>query len=50
MAIELSIQKWGNSAAIRLPAPLLSQLNLHLGDKFTAKICNEGLMRDQIKK
>jgi antitoxin ChpS len=50
MAIELSIQKWGNSAAIRLPAPLLSQLNLHLGDKVTAKICNEGLMLIPVKK
>ena len=50
MAIELSIQKLGNSAAIRLPAPLLSQLNLHLGDKVTAKICNEGLMLIPVKK
>ena len=50
MAIEFSIQKWGNSAAIRLPAPLLAQLNLHLGDKVTAKLCNEGLMLIPIKK
>lgn len=50
MAMEFAIQKWGNSAAIRLPAPLLTQLNLHLGDKVTAKLCNEGLMLIPIKK
>lgn len=50
MAIEFAIQKWGNSAAIRLPAPLLAQLNLHLGDKVTAKLCDEGLMLIPIKK
>jgi len=49
MAIEFAIQKWGNSAAIRLPVPLLAQLNLHLGDKVTAKVCAEGLMLIPIK-
>ena len=49
MAIEFAIQKWGNSAAIRLPVPLLAQLNLHLGDKVTAKVCAEGLMLMPIK-
>ena len=49
MAIEFAIQKWGNSAAIRLPAPVLAQLNLHLSDKVTAKLCNEGLMLMPIK-
>lgn len=44
MAIEFAIQKWGNSAAIRLPAPILAQLHLQLGDKVTAKVCAEGLM------
>lgn len=29
--MELSIQKWGNSAAVRLPATLSSQLGVSLG-------------------
>lgn len=49
MAIELLIQKWGNSAAVRLPAPLLAQLDVHLGDKFAAKVCHEGLMLIPVK-
>lgn len=50
MAIEFSIQKWGNSAAIRLPAPLLVQLDLHLGDKMAVRICEEGLMLIPVKR
>lgn len=42
--MELSIQKWGNSAAVRLPAPLLSQLGVALGDKLNAEMQAEGLV------
>ncbi|AQH00663.1 PbsX family transcriptional regulator [Burkholderia sp. KK1] len=42
--MELSIQKWGNSAAVRLPATLLDQVHLALGDKLTVEVRPEGIM------
>jgi len=42
--MELAIQKWGNSAAVRLPAALLSQLGVALGDKLSADMGAEGLV------
>lgn len=30
--MKLNIQKWGNSAAIRLPATMLSQIGAAIGD------------------
>lgn len=30
--MKLNIQKWGNSAAIRLPAAMLSQIGAAIGD------------------
>jgi antitoxin ChpS len=43
-AMELSILKWGNSAAVRLPATLLDQLKVALGDKLTVDMRDDGLM------
>ena len=42
--MELTIQKWGNSAAVRLPSTLLSQLGVALGDKLSADMQPEGLV------
>ena len=42
--MELSIVKWVNSAAVRLPTALLEQLGVALGDKLTVEVCAEGLM------
>lgn len=42
--MELSIQKWGNSAAVRLPAALLDEVHLSLGDKLIVEIRSEGIM------
>ena len=42
--MELSIQKWGNSAAVRLPAAVLSQLGVSLGDKLSADMQPDGLI------
>lgn len=42
--MELSIQKWGNSAAVRLPATLLGQLGVALGDKLSAEMQQEALV------
>jgi len=36
--MELAIQKWGNSAAVRLPAALLRQLGVAPGDKLSAEM------------
>lgn len=42
--MELSIQKWGNSAAVRLSTEFLSLLNVKLGDKLTVDIRPEGAL------
>lgn len=30
--MKIKIQRWGNSAAIRIPAPMLSQIGARIGD------------------
>jgi antitoxin ChpS len=42
--MELSIMKWGNSAAVRLPSELLSLLKVALGDKLSVDVRPEGVM------
>jgi antitoxin ChpS len=42
--MELSIQKWGNSAAVRLSTEFLSLLNVKLGDKLAVDIRPEGAL------
>lgn len=42
--MELIVQNWGNSAAIRLPTPLLRQLNVSAGDKLIVEVCNGGII------
>jgi len=42
--MKLSIQKWGNSAAVRLPAALLEHLGITAGDQFEVDIRPDGLM------
>lgn len=41
--MELSIQKWGNSAAVRLPTELLGMLNVVLGDKLAVDVRADGV-------
>lgn len=36
--MRLNIQKWGNSAAVRLPAAMLTQLGVQIGDAFTVDL------------
>ncbi|SAL73042.1 transcriptional regulator/antitoxin MazE [Caballeronia peredens] len=42
--MKLSIQKWGNSAAVRLPAALLDQAHLELGDQLNVDVRPDGIM------
>lgn len=42
--MKLSIQKWGNSAAVRLPAALLDHLGIAAGDQLDVDIRPDGLM------
>ncbi|WP_308925800.1 AbrB/MazE/SpoVT family DNA-binding domain-containing protein [Janthinobacterium sp. J1-1] len=41
--MELSIQKWGNSAAVRLPTELLGMLKVSLGDKLDVDVRPDGV-------
>ncbi|WP_148130184.1 AbrB/MazE/SpoVT family DNA-binding domain-containing protein, partial [Aerococcus loyolae] len=36
--MPLTINKWGNSSAIRLPKQLLEELNLSQGDKLDYQV------------
>jgi len=42
--MELSVQKWGNSAAVRLPTELLGMLKVGLGDKLTIDVRADGVL------
>ena len=42
--MELSIQKWGNSAAVRLPTELLALLKVTLGDKLSVNVRPDGVL------
>jgi antitoxin ChpS len=42
--MELSILKWGNSAAVRLSSELLRLLKVRLGDKLLVDVRSDGIM------
>lgn len=42
--MELSVQKWGNSAAVRLPTELLGMLKVTFGDKLSVNVLPEGVL------
>ena len=42
--MELLIQKWGNSAAVRLPTELLRIIRVSPGDKLLINVCPGGVM------
>lgn len=42
--MELSIQKWGNSAAVRLPTQLLGILKVTLGDRLSVSVQPDGVL------
>ncbi|MEJ7806450.1 MAG: AbrB/MazE/SpoVT family DNA-binding domain-containing protein [Telluria sp.] len=42
--MELSVQKWGKSAAVRLPTELLSILKVAVGDKLSVKMQPDGVL------
>lgn len=44
MAMKLSIQKWGNSAAVRLPAAMLAQIGLKVGDSLDADVSGDSVL------
>ncbi|EEA01661.1 transcriptional regulator/antitoxin, MazE [Burkholderia sp. H160] len=42
--MELKIQKWGNSAAVRLPAVLLEQIHASVGGSLNADVRPDGVL------
>lgn len=42
--MELKIQKWGNSAAVRLPAVLLEQIGASAGSSLNADVRPDGVL------
>ena len=47
--MELSIQKWGNSAAVRLPVELLGMLKVALGDKLSVNVQSDGVLLKPVR-
>lgn len=42
--ISLQIAKWGNSLALRIPADVASQFDLHAGDTVDARLTADGAL------
>lgn len=42
--MKLSIQKWGNSASVRLPVTLLEQIGAGVGSSLEVSVTKEGLL------
>ncbi len=42
--MELKIQKWGNSAAVRLPSVLLEQIHATVGSSLSADVRPDGVL------
>lgn len=42
--MRLSIQKWGNSASVRLPAALLAQIGATIGTELSVAVTHDGLL------
>ncbi|EGF10556.1 TPA: AbrB/MazE/SpoVT family DNA-binding domain-containing protein [Neisseria bacilliformis] len=46
----LKLQKWGNSAAVRLPAEILKQLDMKIGDTLETEIRDNELVVRAVKR
>lgn len=42
--MNVSIAKWGNSAAVRLPKQLMEQIQLHIGDSVEIEVDGDQLI------
>ena len=42
--MRLAIQKWGNSASVRLPAALLEQIGVVVGSALDVTVTKDGLL------
>ncbi|WP_028454612.1 AbrB/MazE/SpoVT family DNA-binding domain-containing protein [Chitinilyticum litopenaei] len=42
--MRLSIQKWGNSASVRLPAALLEQIGATVGSTLDVTVTKDGVL------
>ncbi|MCL1126325.1 AbrB/MazE/SpoVT family DNA-binding domain-containing protein [Shewanella surugensis] len=46
--MKIQIKKSGNSAAIRIPADVLKQLNLAIGEEMSMKITSTGMSFEKV--
>lgn len=47
--MEIKIQQWGNSAAIRLPAAILKQMRLKVGSTLSLDTVGESLVLKPVR-
>jgi antitoxin MazE len=45
--MELQINRWGNSLALRLPTKILKQMHLHEGSKVRLELADDGRLMVQ---
>lgn len=46
----MKLQKWGNSAAVRLPKEIISQLGLEIGDELETEIQGQTIVIKAVKR
>lgn len=47
--MKLSIQKWGNGAAVRLQRPLLQQIQCEIGESLEVEVVDGGLFLKPVR-
>lgn len=48
--MDVKIQQWGNSAALRVPSTVLKQMGISLGDTLSMDITEVGLLLKPVQK
>ncbi|PHM74760.1 AbrB/MazE/SpoVT family DNA-binding domain-containing protein [Xenorhabdus kozodoii] len=48
--MRITIKKWGNSAGVILPATLLAQLKLNIGQDIEATVSNDQIVLKKVRK
>jgi len=47
--VKLRIQKWGNSAAVRLPSTLLAKIHASVGGSLTVEVRPDGIFLSAVR-
>lgn len=45
--MKIKVQKWGNSAGVRIPKPFLKEMNVQTGEEIELKVKNGQLILEK---